>query len=176
MFCRSLFVFLSFLSWSLFYLSFDLRLLIFLLVSSSFSFDLLVQMLHCNLYLLIYFVNLTSNILLIGSRLGNDHLIVKGWLCYSPPLLPPDHIFFTGYKAHILFTWNISIFLQIFQKSLIATVRSDHLCFAFFRSKVKFFLPFVLSLKLFLIICGFLNHRLSVCLKFAQPIISGTFF
>lgn len=92
-----------------------------------------------------------------------------------PPLFPETILFSQATKPTFFFTWNISIFLQIFPKTLIATARSDHLCFAFFRSKVKFSLPFVLSLKLFLIICGFLSHRLSVCLKFAQPIISGTF-
>jgi hypothetical protein len=73
------------------------------LVSSSFSFDLLVQMLHCNLYLLIYFVNLTSNIRLIGSKLGNDHLIVKGWLCYSPPSSPRPYFFHRLQNPHFVY-------------------------------------------------------------------------
>lgn len=130
-------------------------------------------MLHGNLYLLIYFVNLTSNIRLIGSRLGSDHLIVKGWPCYPPPHKP--YCFHRQQKSYF-FTWTISIFLHIFPKTCRNCRVRSFIFLHFLGQKVKFSFPFVFSLKLFFNNLWFsLSHRLSVCLKFAQPINSGTF-
>lgn len=93
-----------------------------------------------------------------------------------PPPPPHKPYCFHRQQKSYFFTWTISIFLHIFPKTCRNCRVRSFIFLHFLGQKVKFSFPFVFSLKLFFNNLWFsLSHRLSVCLKFAQPINSGTF-